>query len=147
MATVRTFEDLEVWRRARALAYRIFELSSKGLFSKDFALRNQIRDSSGSIMDNIAEGFERGGRKEFVQFLGFAKGSAGETRSQLYRAFDSMYLDDKEFKELVEDALAISKMLSALMRYLNGSTIKGSKFLEPLDEYHTDARSEANPQP
>jgi four helix bundle protein len=86
MATIKKFEDIEAWQKARVLCQEIYRISREGQFAKDFALRNQICASSGSIMDNIAEGFERGGRKEFIQFLGIAKGSSGEVKSQLYRA-------------------------------------------------------------
>ena len=75
---IERFEDLEIWREARELCRRIKQLTTRGAFSRDFDLRNQIRDSSGSIMDCIAEGFERGGNKEFVQFLSIAKGSSGD---------------------------------------------------------------------
>jgi four helix bundle protein len=135
MATIKTFEDLEVWKKARDFARKIYAVSSVGDFVKDFALKDQIRSSSGSIMDNIAEGFERGGRKEFVQFLAYAKGSAGESRSQLYRAFDLQYVEERKFAELQKEAIEISKMLSGLISYLNNSSIKGSKFLEPLEVY------------
>ncbi len=82
------FEDLEIWQEARELCRYVFKLTSTGLFNKDYKFRDQIRSSSGSVMDNIAEGFERGGNKEFAQFLSIAKGSCGETRSQSYRALD-----------------------------------------------------------
>jgi four helix bundle protein len=128
MATIKRFEDLDAWKKARELSKKIFELTDKGSFKQDFALINQINGSSGSVMDNIAEGFERGGRKEFLQFLSIAKGSAGETRSQLYRAFDRNYLDEKKFNELRGEVTDISKIISGIMEYLNKSEIKGNKF-------------------
>jgi len=89
MATVRRFEELEMWKQARILAQRIFDLySTSPEFSKDYKLKDQINGSSGSVMDNIAEGFDRGSRNEFVNFLSFSKGSIGEVKSQIYRAFD-----------------------------------------------------------
>jgi four helix bundle protein len=88
MATITKFEDLEVWQIARTLSRLIYSLSAKGNFSKDYALKNQIHSSSGSAMDNIAEGFGRAGKIEFIQFLGFSNGSACEVKSQLYRALD-----------------------------------------------------------
>lgn len=102
------------------------KISSEGAFSKDYKLRDQINGSSGSIMDNIAEGFERGGNREFIQFLSVAKGSAGETRSQLYRAFDRGYIAEQELESLKEEALKISRQISALMTYLRNSDLKGT---------------------
>src|SRR5205809_564697 len=98
MATIRRFEDLEIWQLARKLCNMIYPYTGYAGFSKDFKLINQINGSSGSVMDNIAEGFDRGGRKEFINFLGIAKGSGGEVKSQLYRAFDRKYISQEEFQ-------------------------------------------------
>lgn len=118
MSTFKTFEDIEAWQNARNLAHRIHELTNVSSFEKDYKLINQINGSSGSVMDNIAEGFERDGTKEFIQFLSIAKGSVGETRSQLYRALDRNYISNVQFQELFDKSLQISKQLSSLMSYL-----------------------------
>ncbi|MFA4852927.1 MAG: four helix bundle protein [Bacteroidales bacterium] len=128
MATIEKFEDLEVWKKARMLSKEIYLISSKGNFAKDFDLKNQARRSSGSVMDNIAEGFERGGKGEFIQFLGIAKGSNGELRSQLYRALDNDYITKTEFENLYQKSDEISKMINGLIAYLNRTDIKGSKY-------------------
>lgn len=93
MATIKRFEDLEIWQLAREISRDVYDITRKDSIKHDFSLIDQLRRSSGSIMDNIAEGFERDGNKEFVQFLSYAKGSAGETRSQLYRAVDQKYIE------------------------------------------------------
>jgi four helix bundle protein len=100
MATVSRFEDLEVWQLARQQANELYLIYSIGVFSKDFELKNQINAASGSVMDNIAEGFERSGNKEFSHFLLIAKASNGETRSQLYRALDRQYISQEKFEDL-----------------------------------------------
>jgi four helix bundle protein len=128
MAKIIRFEDLEVWQKAREYSKLIFEITGKGTFSKDYSLKDQINRSSGGIMDNIAEGFERGGNKEFVQFLSYAKGSSGESRSQLYRALDKEPIEQLEFDFLYNKCEDISKQLSGFMNYLNTSKLRGEKF-------------------
>src|SRR4030042_2477670 len=96
------FEDLEVWKTARELTNRIYGITANGSFSKDYGLRDQIRRAAVSVMSNIAEGYERGGNQELIQFLSVAKGSSGEARSQLYIAMDQAYLDKKVCEQLIE---------------------------------------------
>lgn len=129
MAKVEKFEDLEAWKLARELTKLVYNASSTGDFAKDFALVNQIRRASVSILSNIAEGFERNGDKEFVQFLSVAKGSCGEVRAQLYVAFDQGYLDANSFTEIKGKLNEEGRMLSGLIKYLNQSDLKGSKFV------------------
>ncbi|MFI5202930.1 MAG: four helix bundle protein [Flavobacteriales bacterium] len=122
------FEEIESWKLLRELSRDLHDLFGNGKFKNDYTLWNQINGSSGSIMDNIAEGQERGGRKEFIQFLSFAKGSCGETRSQLYRMLDRKYINEGEFSILVEKAEHCSRKINNLMTYLQGTTIQGGKF-------------------
>ena len=124
------FEDLEIWKQSRELCKIIYKITNYELFNKDFRFRDQIRASSGSIMDNIAEGFERNGNKEFIQFLYIAKGSCGETRSQLYRALDNNYIGTEDFDMLRDKTLLISKSISAFIQYLKKSEITGCKNLK-----------------
>jgi four helix bundle protein len=128
MARIERFEDIEAWKKGRQLRRAICHCSRLGAFGKDFALRDQIRRTLVSITSNIAEGFERGGNKEFIQFLANAKGSCGESRDQLYAALDEQYISADEFKSLCGQALEISRMISGLMRYLKQSEMRGAKF-------------------
>lgn len=134
MAKIEKFEDLKVWQNAITLCKEIYEITRNGELSKDYKLINQIRASSGSIMDNIAEGFERGGKKEFIQFLSIAKGSAGELRSQLYRVSDQGHITNEQFKVLLQKCVEISKMIQGLIDYLKESEIKGIKYKSKVEE-------------
>ena len=131
MASYKRFEDLPIWQEARSLCKKIFRATKKEDFAKNFRLCSQIQAASGSIMDNIAEGFERNGNGEFKQFLYIAKGSAGETRSQIYRAFDYEYLDEIEFEDLKFQSEEISKSISNFIDYLQTTDIKGTKYKDP----------------
>lgn len=125
MATIKRFEEVEAWKVGRELCLRIGGIIDEGNFNKSYRLIDQIEGSSGSIMDNIAEGFERGTRAEFIQFLGYAKGSCGEFRSQLYRAVDRKYLNKEQFDELYVFAVRISAMIQKLIAYLQKTNVKG----------------------
>lgn len=138
MATIKRFEDLIVWQKARELCREIHGIIRKGEFASDFKLRDQINSSSGSVMDNIAEGFERSGRKEFIQFLGIAKGSCGEVRSQLHRALDRRYITESEFQRISDNSVEIGKMLNGLISYLNISEVKGMKYKSRVEEPNED---------
>jgi four helix bundle protein len=135
MATITNFEDLDIWKMARKLCQDVNEIIITTSLQNDFKLRDQMNGSSGSIMDNIAEaclparqGFERNGKNEFRQFLSIAKGSCGETRSQLYRVFDKKYINHKEFEEIKEKTIVLSKKISSFINYLNKSNYEGTKY-------------------
>jgi four helix bundle protein len=138
MATYKSFEEIQVWQKAREFANNVYRLTQAGPFARDFKLRDQINASAGAIMDNIAEGFERDGKREFIQFLSIAKGSAGEAKSQLYRALDRGYLSDEVFLPLRDDANEISKQLAGLMRYLDRSEYRGIKYAKEPEEGYGD---------
>jgi four helix bundle protein len=125
---VTRFEDLEIWQLAIELYKFVFKITSEGPFSRDFKLRDQIRASSGSVSDNIAEGFERGGNKEFVQFLFVAKGSCGETRNQSYRAFYSNYISQNTLNELLRQTDTVSRKTANLIKSLKSSEHRGIKY-------------------
>lgn len=128
MATITQFEDLEIWQEARKLAKEVFILSKETDLKTDFRFKEQIKASSGSVMDNIAEGFERDGNLEFRQFLSIAKGSAGETRSQIYRLYDCEYISEEQFKDLKNKFEKLSGKIKNFITYLNKKDFKGNKF-------------------
>jgi four helix bundle protein len=126
--TINSFEELEIWKDARELAKVIRLLTKREPFSKDFKLCNQINSSAGSVMDNVAEGFERDGHKEFIQFLYIAKASNGETRSQTYRAFDAGFISENELNDILSRTQNLRIKIISLVNYLKNSTFKGNKF-------------------
>jgi len=124
------FEELNIWQLSRELCKDIYRITNYELFNKDYRFRDQIRASSGSIMDNIAEGFERNGNKEFIHFLYIAKGSCGETRSQLYRALDNNYIIKEEFDIISDKTIFISQSIMKFIQFLNKQEITGYKNLK-----------------
>ena len=128
MATINRFEDLQIWQEARRLAKEIHLIAVETDLKSDFRFKEQIKSSSGSIMDNIAEGFERDGNLEFRQFLSIAKGSAGETRSQLYRILDFGQINESKFELLKKDYENLSGKIKNFITYLNKKDFKGNKF-------------------
>jgi four helix bundle protein len=131
MAKITRFEDLESWQKARKLSQDIYTASSAGSFAKDYSLKEQISRATGSIMDNIAEGFGRSGRKEFVNFLIIARGSGSEVKSQPYRALDRKHLEQTIFNQLYDDADHINRMISRLVEHLQQSEFDGLRYKKP----------------
>jgi four helix bundle protein len=125
------FEDLEVWKLSRVLTNRIYAASNDGKFSKDYDLKSQIRRAAVSVMSNIAEGYERGGNQEFIQFLSIAKASCGEVRSQLYLVRDQKYVGEDECDKLIDAFKKLSIMLNNFMESLKSSPYKGAKYKMP----------------
>ena len=128
MATIKRFEDIQAWQKARHSTRMIYETTSTGAFSRDFGLRDQIRRSAVSTMSNIAEGFEREGNREFINFLTIAKGSCAEARAQLYVALDCGYIDRSEFDTLYRELDETGRLIGGFMRYLSNCEISGQKF-------------------
>jgi four helix bundle protein len=121
---VKTFEDLSVWQDARVFVKSIYELTSLENFKKDYGLKDQIQRAAVSIMNNISEGFERDNNKEFKNFLGYAKGSAGEVRSVLYVALDLNYISKEEFDENYKHSINIITQISNFKKYLHNYSMK-----------------------
>jgi four helix bundle protein len=111
---VERFEDLYAWQKARLLTRNVYRVTKQGAFAQDYGLTRQLQRASVSIMSNVAEGFERGGRVEFHQFLSTAKASCAETRSLLYVALDAEYLDEKTFARLLENADEVARIIGGL---------------------------------
>ena len=128
MSKIEKIEDLIVWQKSRELVREIYTLTNKGDFSKDYSLKDQIRRASVSVASNVAEGFGRGGNKEFIQFLSISKGSLYELRTQLYIAIDLEYISETEFSTLNNLIDEVGKLINGFINYLQKSELKGSKF-------------------
>ncbi len=134
MNKIERFEDIVAWQKARTLTRQIYGCSKLGPFARDFGLRDQVQRASVSTMANIAEGFERGGDKEFIQFLSTAKGSCGEVKSHLYVAMDQSYVSEEQFKALYQQADEVSRLVAGFMGYLQQSHVRGHKFKRPNED-------------
>ena len=141
MASIKRFEDVEAWKKGRELTQRIYQITSQTKFTRDYTLRDQIRRAAISITSNIAEGFDRGGNREFVQFLAIARGSASELKSQIYTALDAGYVDQKEFAELYQLAHSVVLLIGGFIKYLQQSELSGQKFKTATQ------RKTLNPEP
>jgi four helix bundle protein len=128
MSKIERFEDIVAWQKARELTKSVYTQTKGNQFAKDFGLKDQIQRASVSIMGNVAEGFDRGGDKEFIQFLSISKGSCGEVKSHLYVALDQQYVTPAQFTNLYNSADEVGRLLSGFMAYLRQSDLKGRKF-------------------
>lgn len=128
MAHYNSFEDLEVYKQATIFCDQIWEIIINTPLNKDYKLRDQINGSSGSVMDNIAEGFGRGGNKEFIMFLGFSRGSCSESKAQLLRCYRRKHINKDTYLKLNSQAEELINQLSKFINYLKKSQRKGSKF-------------------
>ena len=128
MSVVRDFEELAIFQKARELSKKIYPVTNRDGFKSDFRFVQQIRAAAGSIMDNIAEGFERAGNKEFLNFLYIAKGSCGEVRSQLIRANDVGHLTPEEYNELYVECRKLSAGIMNFIKEIRNSDISGEKY-------------------
>lgn len=133
MATVNRLEDLKAWQKARLLSSSIHQTTRDKVFQDDYDLKRQVRRSGGSVMDNIAEGFGRGNRGEFVQFLSIARGSLTEVKSQLYRSLDNQYVTQSAFDNLYTQADEVGRIIDGLLLYLNNSDNKGRRYSKGID--------------
>jgi four helix bundle protein len=128
MGKIQKFEDILAWQKARELTREVYAHSKTGAFAKDFGLKDQIQRASVSIMGNVAEGYDRGGDKEFIQFLSVSKGSCGEVKSHLYVALDQQYINSPQFNQLYNSADEVGRLLGGFMAYLKQSDLRGRKF-------------------
>lgn len=135
MSSWKRFEDIDAWQKSRILAKEIYGIFNQDQLKHEFELKSQMKNAVGSIMDNIAEGFERGGNREFIQFLSIAKASSAEIRSQLYRLIDNRFISQILFEKLYTESENISKMITGLITYLKDHKHKGYKFKEDQPEY------------
>lgn len=128
MAHYNSYQELDIYKLAREICKDVWDLIISTPLGSDYKLRDQINGASGSIMDNISEGFGRGGNREFINFLSYSRGSCCETQSQLIRALDRKHISQVEFDTLMEKTQSEIDQISKFMNYLKNSDRKGSKF-------------------
>ena len=122
MTKIERFEDLQSWQKARLLTNLVYDLTDLTEFAKDFRLRNQIRDAAGSVMHNIAEGFDSGSNPEFIRFMKMARRSGSEVQSQLYLALDRQYITLEELQKTYEIATEAKRLINGMIAYLRKHT-------------------------
>ena len=122
MAKIERFEDINSWQKARMLSNQVYDLTENHSFAKDFDLCRQIRRAAGSVMHNIAEGFDTGSNMEFIRFLKMARRSAGEVQSQLYLAVDRRYILAEEMQSVYDLATETKKLINGFIAYLRNQT-------------------------
>ena len=132
MPTIQRFEDLEIWQLARRHYQKMSAMAERVRIKREYRFADQIKAAAGSIMDNIAEGFERNSRLEFVNSLSISKGEAGENKSQIYRLLDDKYISAREFEALYEDSDKLSRKIANFVIYLNKSAVRGLKFKDRI---------------
>jgi four helix bundle protein len=128
MGSIKTFKELEAWKKSVELSKTAYLLTRNPEFKRDLILCNQIRRAAVSIPSNIAEGFEREGKRELIQHLTISKGSAAEVQTQLHIAFEIGYISQEEFTEADELCTKVIQLISGFLRYLHSTTMKGNKF-------------------
>ena len=128
MVTIERYEDIQGWQKARELTNFVYTITKQEAFARDFGLKDQIRRAAVSVMSNIAEGFERGGRREFIQFLSYAKASAGEAQAQLYIALDQKYITPEQFDKGYRLCDETMRLIGGFISYLRKTPIKGPKY-------------------
>ena len=141
MATITRVEDIEAWQLGRELKQLVYRCAKTGDFAKDFALKDQIRRSAISVTANIAEGFEREGNREFIQFLSTSKGSCGEVQDHLYTALDEAYITQPQFDDLYRRAAEVGRKIGAFMNYLQQTELRGRKFQKPPERAQPETRN------
>ena len=134
MATFKKFEEIEAWKKSRELTRKVYGTSNQSPFARDFGLRDQIRSAALSIMSNIAEGHDRSGTAEFIQFLAIAKGSAAEIQSQLFVALDQEHIDQQAFEQLKALANETGRMIGGLIAYLRKTQYRGTKYKKSFEQ-------------
>ena len=145
MSTVKDFEELVIYQKARKLAKQVYDITREGHFQFDSRFIQQIRAAAGSVSDNIAEGFERQGNKEFINFLYIAKGSCGEVRSQLIRAFDVGHISEQTFSQMYNDCRTLSLGILNMIKSLKSSDMKGTKYQPTSTPTQTPPQTRSNP--